>query len=202
MKYCNLLFVLLFIFAFSCKKPASPTDCPSCPLPNGEYCLNNYINVNNECVCPDDKFEIGDRCFSKGKGAFYFNINCLGFESIALNFSPIDHKPSTYNISIESNNGNSGYWGYNGDSSNFKIWLWDKWCTLPDGNKASPWLVGGISNDTMRFEIEWYFFYFKDSLGTVFLHRPEEGTYTEPLGYLDSISPYSCGEYIAVREPF
>lgn len=199
MKHYNLLFVLLFIFAFSCKKPASPNDCPSCPLTNGEYCLNGYINVNNECVCPDDKFEIGDRCISKLKGRFYFKINCLGFDAIGLNFSPIDPKLLLYTMPSKLHGISGTMSGYEGDPSNFTIRLWDKWFTLPEGNKANPWLVGGISNDTMRFEIEWHFFYFKDSLGTVFLHRPEEGTYTEPLSYLDSISPYSCGEYIAVR---
>ncbi|MFT5306715.1 MAG: hypothetical protein ACI89M_002241, partial [Chitinophagales bacterium] len=56
MKNLSLIF-FLFILGFSaCKDDDCIEECegPACPLSNGEYCLPNMINIDDECICPDE----------------------------------------------------------------------------------------------------------------------------------------------------
>lgn len=182
-----LILFILFLLLNACKK----RECEGthCPLTTGELCLNGSINVNDSCVCPDDSYVFGDFCKTYSSGVYYFNINCLSFNSFSAAFNSIGNLNYEF---ITDNDSRQVLSGYLGDSTNFTMML-DFQCELPNGILARPWLVGGISNDTMEFDIEWHFFYYEDSIGNFYLRRPDEGEYIPPLYYLDSIADYSCG---------
>lgn len=192
-----LMFSLLLVSACRNKDDCEKKTNPNCPLTTGEYCINGHINVNDSCVCPEGTFDFGASCQQIYSGAYYFDINCFGFEGFRASFTP-EFGNLIYAYSTEDLY-QSVISGYLGDSSDFTMML-DFYCKLPNGINAKPWLVGGVSNDTMQFEIEWHFFYWEDSLGTFYSKEPELGEYTPPLFYLDSIAEFDCGSFMAVKE--
>lgn len=197
MKRFWILASLLMIILIGCKSKDEDCVDDNCRLSNGEFCTNGFVNINDNCVCPEGKVDFGEYCREKTSGAYYFDINCLCFDYLSVGF-PNNGVAFTQIIGGETDQYLSGF---QGTLSAFQIEMFRP-CVLPDGTTAKPWLVGAVVDSTMSFEIEWRFFYWKDANGDVYLTEPNPGEFAAPLLYLDSISDYSCGTiYSADQTP-
>lgn len=197
MKRLMILASVLTILLTACKNKDEECFGENCPLSSGEFCANGFVNINDNCVCPEGQVDFGEYCREKNSGSFYFDINCLCFDYLSVGF-PNNGVSFTHIIGGETEQYLSGF---QGTLSAFEIEMFRP-CVLPDGATAKPFIVGSIVDSTMSFEIEWRFFYWQDANGEIFLNQPDPGEFVAPLLYLDSISDYSCGTiYTADQTP-
>ncbi|MFT5072177.1 MAG: hypothetical protein ACI8V8_002151 [Chitinophagales bacterium] len=173
MKNLSLIF-FLFILGFSaCKDDDCIEECegPACPLSNGEYCLPNMINIDDECICPDEFVDFDGRCLDLfGDSYFdsidyimleYLNCGCVENESIIFNFN-VD-LPSINGWYISNNSDQPLYFDSTIDGpptiDNFYAHLYPYGRCNPEdtGFAQKPlYIHGSIASDTLYYDLFFY----------------------------------------------
>lgn len=117
MKKIIVLFLGFLLTFFSCKDDDIVTNCePNCPLPNGDYCTGDLININNQCVCPEGSVKIfADGCIDIENNNWlmnsYFTVfetiscGCISGSNLLLKFDVIDNEFSIFHINYSYLNG-------------------------------------------------------------------------------------------------
>lgn len=119
MKYLFNLFILGILVNSCCKEGI---DCaPNCPLPDGTYCGQNYINIDEQCVCPEGYVEINNNCSDSSvfENSYLLDLDCECYG--VINFGINNGFSFFINLKDGSNHG--GNFGYQGDSTNFTAYL-------------------------------------------------------------------------------
>ena len=165
-----LIIMGLALILASCKKNDDTiTNCePNCPLPNGEYCQNNMINVNNQCVCPEGDVEYYNRCFNFNDPIFdssifvtplNINCGCVSDNLIFIDFIITDNEFSIYHLNYSYLNGmgidgpvttNEQIFGP-ASPSNFYGDFWPLKC-----NDNALMMHGSIIGDTLYYDLFFY----------------------------------------------
>lgn len=173
MKNFSLLFFVILLALNACKDDCQDIPCegPDCPLSTGEYCIEPMINVDDQCVCPEELTPFDGKCLDLDN-PFTDNFEFILLDTI--NCGCVQNRSLMINLNTDPNDFYGLYWLHNITGSplnfdsaidgpptedNFYVHLYPfQRCNPEDtGFAIKPlYMHGSILGDTLYYDLFFY----------------------------------------------